>query len=211
MTITCGLRLSLMGNSEGGGTMALGFYFDMNACTGCHTCQVACKDVNDLMAGTNFRTVRSFESGAYPDARLYNYSGACNHCEKPACVANCPTGAMYISEDGTVLHQDDVCIGCKTCVNSCPYGAPQYIEDLKIVKKCDSCIKFRNAGQEPTCVSSCLMRCLEFGDLDELKERHGDALVNELPMLPSADMTNPSILIDPKECAKQDDFEEIIL
>ena len=76
------------------------FYFNMANCIGCRTCQIACKDVNDLEVGTLFRHVDSFETGAYPSAVLYHYSSSCNHCEEPACVANCPTGAMYIDEEG---------------------------------------------------------------------------------------------------------------
>lgn len=70
---------------------------------------------------------------------MFHLNLSCNHCESPACVANCPTGAMYKDDDGTVQHDDEACIGCQTCVNSCPYGAPQFIEEDKIVQKCDTC------------------------------------------------------------------------
>lgn len=189
----------------------LGFYFNMNNCIGCHTCQIACKDKNDLPVGVNFRKVSTFETGAYPTARLYHFSGACNHCENPACVAACPTGAMYICEDGTVQHDDEICIGCQACVKACPYGQPALIESLGIVHKCDSCKALRDAGQNPVCVDSCLHRAIEFGDLDELRAKHaGEGLVSELPCMPES-ITNPSVVINPREYAGEDEFYSVTL
>ena len=72
-------------------------------CTGCRTCQVACKDKNRLDVGTLFREVKSYEVGSYPDVTFYHMTMSCNHCENPACVSACPVGAMYVAEDGTVL------------------------------------------------------------------------------------------------------------
>lgn len=187
--------------------MALGFYFNQSICIGCRTCQIACKDRNDLEVGHIYRTVTTFETGKYPDARAYHYSAACNHCENPKCVAGCPTGAMYKAEDGTVQHDDDMCIGCDYCAWNCPYGVPQYFDALGITGKCDSCAAERAAGGNPVCVDACLMRALEFGDLDELKAKHADeSLVQELPILPEASITNPSILIYPRTAALSSDF-----
>ncbi len=118
--------------------MSLGFYVDLASCIGCKTCQVACKDRRDIqVAGPRLRRVDTFECGTYPEVAMFHLNISCNHCESPACVANCPTGAMYKGGDGTVQHDDEACIGCQTCVNSCPYGAPQFIEEDKIVQKCE--------------------------------------------------------------------------
>lgn len=184
----------------------LGFYINIDSCIGCRTCQVACKDRNDLEIGYLFRRVDTYETGIFPNAKMYHYSHSCNHCASPACVANCPTAAMQKADDGTVQHDDGLCIGCETCVKSCPYGVPQLIKGEGIVRKCDACAPFREAGKNPVCVDACPMRCLEFGDLDELAEKHGSDLVQELPMLPSKDETDPSILINPKPCALEKDF-----
>jgi len=187
----------------------LGFYYDMSACIGCRTCQVACNDKNDLKVGTLFRVVRTFETGVYPNARMYHYSGACNHCVDPKCVEGCPTGAMHVAQDGTVQHNADKCIGCRYCIWNCPYGVPQFIEEQGIVGKCDSCKDLRDAGQNPVCVDACVMRCLEFGDLDELSAKHGRAsLVQDLPILPSSSTTKPSFLVTPKECALNPFYKE---
>ncbi len=108
----------------------MGFYFNQKKCVGCRTCQVACKDKNDLEVGELFRHVTSYQAGKYPNAMLYHYAATCNHCMDPACVAACPNGAMYVDEeDGTVQHDDTKCLGCQYCVEACPYSVPVYIEE----------------------------------------------------------------------------------
>lgn len=193
--------------------MALGFYFDATRCTGCRVCQIACKDRFDLHnAGPMPRRVTTYETGAYPDASLYHTSVGCNHCENPSCVANCPTGAMYKdAETGVVLHNDSLCVGCKSCIMACPYGAPQFDEDAIMIVKCDSCKALRDAGMNPVCVDACMMRALDFGDVDELRAKHGDGLVNEIPALGSASGTTPNILVKAPERALREDFTEIVL
>ncbi|MEA5021611.1 Anaerobic dimethyl sulfoxide reductase chain B [bioreactor metagenome] len=190
--------------------MALGFYFDVNKCIGCRTCQVACKDRNRLDVGILFRRVKSYETGAYPAARVYHYSGACNHCQEAKCVQGCPTGALHFADDGTVQHDRKKCVGCKYCTWNCPYSVPQFIEEAGVIGKCDSCKDLRDAGDNPVCVDACLMRCLEFGDLDQLAAKHGAAhLVKELPVLPSAQVTNPSLLINPRKFSLDPQHKEV--
>lgn len=186
----------------------LGFYYDQTACVGCKTCQIACKDRNNLEVGTLFRRVHEFEGGKFPKPYAYYLSMSCNHCKEAKCVKGCPTGAMHFGEDGTVQHDKDMCIGCKYCVWNCPYSVPQYLEAKNIVGKCDSCKDLRAEGQNPACVDACVMRCLKFGDLDELKAEYGDDLVRELPVLPSATQTNPSFLIKPKNEALNQTYKK---
>lgn len=189
----------------------LGFLIDLTQCTGCATCQVACKDLHDSPLGVKFRRVSTYETGTYPKPGVYHFSISCNHCEKPACVANCPTGAMSIADDGTVQHDDDVCIGCKTCVESCPYGAPQYNESIAIVEKCDACATQRATGENPICVDACRNRCLHFGDLDELSREFSasnDSLVSDIAILPDSSETNPSLLINASELCFEESWIE---
>lgn len=189
----------------------LGFYFDSTRCIGCRACQIACKDKNRIMEpGITFRTVSSFESGAFPNPGIYHVASTCNHCEAPACMANCPTGAMRTTADGTVQHDDEICIGCQTCVQSCPYGVPRFFEEDAKVRKCDSCIAFRQNGKNPVCVDACPMRALDFGDLDELAKKYGSGLVSELPCLPDGG-TGPNLLIKPKDCALEGSFRGVII
>ena len=189
----------------------LGFYFNEAACSGCRACQVACKDRNDLPVGVAFRKVTSYQSGTYPNGRIYHHSSTCNHCVNPACVANCPTGAMQKAEDGTVVHDDALCIGCENCVRACPYTVPVLLEDKGIVGKCDSCKAQRDAGHNPVCVDACIMRALDFGEIDQLVEKYGPDLVYDMPYLPSSETTGPSTLIKPKECALSEEFEVALL
>ena len=188
-----------------------GFYFDNRRCVGCRTCQVACKDKNDLAVGILFRRVDSYQVGTYPDAMLYHYASTCNHCEAPECVAVCPNQAMYVDEeDGTVQHDDSKCIGCQYCVNACPYGVPQYRPDLKISGKCDACFALRGAGEENACVAACPMRALDFGDIEELRAKYPDA-VDAIAALPDPSKTHPSVLIEAKPSSLETEFTEILI
>lgn len=182
-----------------------GFYFNMAACIGCRTCQVACKDKNDNEIGVIFRHLLDYEVGEYPSVAAYHYSATCNHCESPACVANCSTGALYIDdEDGTVQYDDSKCDGCQACVTACPYCIPQYIESLNVVRKCDACKALRANGEQPACVAACPMRALEFGPVDELAAAHPDA-VKDITILPDSETTKPCTLIDAKPAALEPD------
>lgn len=191
--------------------MSLGLFIDMERCIGCRTCQVACKDRRDLQAaGPRPRRVDSFECGAYPEVGLFHLVLSCNHCENPACVAGCPTAAMHKADDGTVQYDADRCVVCRNCMTACPYGAPQHDEDANLIAKCDSCKALREAGRNPVCVDACPMRSIEFGDIDELRAAHGDA-VNELPVLPSAGITGPNLLVRPNAAALREKFHEVVL
>ena len=197
--------------------MSLGFYVDLASCIGCKTCQVACKETYKLPVNNLYRKVYNYQGGSWKPTEAGHYvpegvfgyfvSLACNHCTNPACVANCPTGAMYKdAETGMVLHDDEACIGCQTCVQSCPYEIPQYLADVKIVRKCDMCADLVMRGERPACVDACPMRCLEWDDFDELSGRYGSAVRNVGP-LPSEDQTQPCSLINAKAEAMGRDFE----
>ena len=179
-----------------------GFYFDMTTCSGCKTCQLACKDVNNLEVGMLFRKVHDFEGGKYPKPWSFPLSISCNHCAEPKCAANCPTGAMYKRpEDGVVIHRKEKCIGCRMCLWSCPYGAPQYNEKTGKVGKCDGCAALTAQGENPACVDACLMRCLQFGDIEELRKKYGANA--DVKGLPASATTSPSLVIKPSPQAKR--------
>lgn len=191
--------------AQGKSAQRLGFYFDQTACIGCRTCQIACNDKYDLPLGVLYRTVQTYETGTFPHPTVFNYTAACNQCANPACAAACPEGAMYIADDGTVQHDDDLCIGCRKCMVACPYGGLQYFADVHKVRKCDACEDLLVRGQNPACVDACVMRCLEFGPLDELRARHaGENLTDSISVLPDSSQTHPSVLINPIEAALED-------
>ena len=119
--------------------------------------------------------------------------------------------AMYVDKlDGTVQHKDSICLGCQYCVSACPYGNPRYIEELLIVKKCDACIELRKGGEKPACVAGCPSRALEFGLLEELREKYPQALCDE-PILPDSSITSPSLLVSPRASALLLDYRELTL
>ena len=180
---------------------SLGFYFDMDRCIGCKTCQIACKEHNKLPVGEFFRRAGTFTCGTPSGEVRFNYSGACNHCAEPACVKNCPTGAYYVRDDGTVGHQPEKCIGCGTCTWACPYGAPRLSARFGVSVKCTSCPELRAQGRQPACVDACLTHCLTFTDLDALPADEAAKLTDRLPILPDPALTRPSLLIKRKEAA----------
>lgn len=186
----------------------LAFYFDQQHCSGCYTCQIACKDKNNLEIGQQFRKVYEVTGGNYIKKRnaiiqdIYAFwtSVSCNHCINPICVKKCPTGALKKRlEDGIVIIEKEKCIGCKTCIKNCPYHAIQYDTCTKKVIKCDFCLDLIKKGEKPVCVSSCPMRALEYGMLEELQEKYGN--INETQGLPNKDITQPALVITPHKNA----------
>ena len=177
------------------------FYFDSSSCSGCKTCQMACKDKNDLAIGQLWRRVYEVAGGGWKklgetwkqDLFAYNVSLSCNHCADPICVKNCPTHALFKREDGIVQIDQSVCIGCQYCAWVCPYGAPQYNPQSGKMGKCDLCADYVDQGKNPSCVDACPMRALDFGEYDELVRKYG---ATELVFpLPDESITQPSIVI----------------
>ena len=179
----------------------LAFYFDSSACSGCKTCQMACKDKNDLGPGQVWRRVYEVTGGGWKkrgatwqqNIFAYNLSMSCNHCEEPICVENCPTKALGKREDGIVQIDQSLCIGCKYCAWVCPYGAPQFNPEKGVMGKCDFCADYIDEGKNPSCVDACPMRALDFGDYQELLEKHGPS--EHIHPLPDHSITEPSLCV----------------
>ncbi len=190
----------------------LAFYFDQTACTGCKACQVACKDKNDLPVGITWRHAMQYGGGswnAHPTRKdlvvatnifAYALSKACMHCENPACVNACPTGAMTKRADGIVLVNADQCVGCRYCEWACPYGAPQFNAAKGVMTKCTFCEDLLAQGQNPVCVDACPMRALDIGELADLRAKYGN--INAIEPLPSASLTSPALVITPHKYAQ---------
>lgn len=200
-----------------------GFYFDSSKCSGCKTCHIACKD---RMVG-KVRSAKDFAENGVPDLpsmlwrRVYEYGGGtwidngdgtythdvfayytsigCNHCSEPVCVKACPTGAMHKRQnDGLVLVEESLCIGCESCSHACPYDAPQIDNERKVMTKCDGCLDRLEEGLKPVCVSACPLRALDFDTMANLKTKYGEG-DNHIAPLPSKSITTPSLII--KACA----------
>lgn len=167
----------------------LGLVIDLDICVGCHACAVSCKEWNagghsapltdfdpygSDATGVWFNRIHSFEAGEGADARTIHFPKSCLHCETPDCVTVCPTGASYKrAEDGIVLVNADICIGCKLCAWACPYGAREFDADDGVMKKCTLCIdriyneNLEEVDRVPACVSVCPVGARHFGDLGD--------------------------------------------
>jgi len=199
----------------------VGFFTDTSICIGCKACEVACKEWNlvpedglvwtgesydntSALGANTWRHVAFVEQkeparleGDQPDAlRWLMSSDVCKHCTHAACLDVCPTGALFRTEYGTVVVQEDVCNGCGYCVPACPFGVidrrhlprspadpPAEILGLQLGKredgrawKCTLCYDRLKGGHEPACAKACPTESIQFGPLDELRERAGKRL-----------------------------------
>jgi formate dehydrogenase iron-sulfur subunit len=111
------------------------------------------------------------------DFRWLMASDVCKHCTHAACLDVCPTGAIFRTEFGTVVVQEDVCNGCGYCVPACPYGVLDKREDDGRIFKCTLCYDRLGVGQEPACAKACPTDSIQFGVLDELRERAAGRVV----------------------------------
>jgi formate dehydrogenase iron-sulfur subunit len=98
-------------------------------------------------------------------------SDVCKHCTHAGCLDACPTGALFRTEFGTVVVQEDICNGCGYCVPSCPYGVIDQRKSDGRVFKCTLCYDRLTDGLMPACATACPTQSIQFGDLDELQAR----------------------------------------
>jgi DMSO reductase iron-sulfur subunit len=164
------------------------FAFAMDACVGCHSCEVACAEQNDLPAGQAWRRVGEIEGGSYPGTRRFSLSMACNHCLEPTCLAGCPTNAYEKLSNGIVVHHADDCIGCQYCVWNCPYEVPVFDPVRRIVAKCDMCRPRIDAGQSPACVLACPTSAISVESVD-VRSWASDHAAADAPGLPPSAIT----------------------
>ncbi len=144
------------------------FILDLNKCTGCQACQVACGIENELPPGESWRWIDSFNKDHIADVPLYHLSLACNHCADPPCMNHCP--ALAIHKDpitGAVTIDEKTCIGCKYCTWACPYDAARFDSDARVVKKCTLCSHRLSEGLDPACVTQCPTGALRLGERGE--------------------------------------------
>lgn len=148
--------------------MSRGFRLDLNKCTGCEACGLACTIENQLPPGRSWRRVETFNPRRHPSAPRFHLSLACNHCAEPPCLDACPALA-YRKEaaTGAVLLDREKCIGCGYCIWACPFDAPSHDFADGVVSKCTLCHPRLARGADPACVELCPTGALAFGELGE--------------------------------------------
>jgi formate dehydrogenase iron-sulfur subunit len=115
--------------------------------------------------------------GEKPDFRWLMSSDVCKHCTHAACLDVCPTGSLFRTEFGTVVVQPDICNGCGYCVPACPYGVIERrqgddgTKNVDVAQKCTLCYDRLGDGQRPACAQACPTESIQYGDVDELRER----------------------------------------
>ena len=142
---------------------------NIDRCTGCFGCQVACKMENEVALGLHWNEVKVIGPvGEYPNMVRYPLPTMCQQCENAPCIEVCPTGASYRdTETGVVLVDTEACIGCQACMPACPYGQRSYNAELNVVEKCTLCKPLTDKGELPACVKSCASGARFYGDLDD--------------------------------------------
>jgi formate dehydrogenase iron-sulfur subunit len=187
----------------------VGFFTDTSVCIGCKACEVACKEWNLVPEDGLVWTGESYDNTSALGANTWRHvafieqseplrwlmsSDVCKHCTHAACLDVCPTGALFRTEFGTVVVQEDVCNGCGYCVPACPFGVidrrhlpRQDPPELPLITKqedgrvwkCTLCYDRLKGGHEPACAKACPTDSIQFGPLDELRER-ADARLEKL-------------------------------
>lgn len=194
---------------DDGRNRQFGFSFDQSRCTGCKTCQMACKDYHNLGDEVSFRTVCEYAGGDWrqnsegsweQNVFAFYVSMSCNHCTNPVCIRLCTRGAIHKDSLGFVVVDKDVCDGCQMCMVACPYHAPRFDEETGRVAKCDGCRDRVKNGLGPICVEACPQRALGFGMYEDLVDR--PSMVEQVASMPNPHITLPNYSIMPSGVAK---------
>jgi formate dehydrogenase iron-sulfur subunit len=172
---------------DGEAKSRMGFFTDTSVCIGCKACEVACKEWNEVppdpigftgesydntgaLGADTWRHVAFVEQEVHDGMRWLMASDVCKHCTSAACLEVCPTGALFRTEFGTVVVQEDICNGCGYCVVACPFGVLDKRERDGRVWKCTLCYDRLKDDKTPACAQACPTESIQFGPLDDLRE-----------------------------------------
>ncbi len=142
---------------------------NLDRCTGCFGCEIACKMENSVALGQRWNKVFTIGPvGEYPNLTRYALPTMCQQCAEAPCTQVCPTAASYRdSQTNIVLINKEKCIGCKYCMMACPYGVRSWNSSEGCVEKCTLCGQLTSVGKLPACVKSCAAGARFYGDLDD--------------------------------------------
>jgi Fe-S-cluster-containing dehydrogenase component len=161
---------------------------DTTKCVGCGACKEACTIRNNLLENSSYIYIMARDEGL---ARRF-LPVQCQHCANPPCAQVCPTRATYRRDDGVVLIDEKLCVGCKYCEVACPYQARTFDEERGVVDKCWLCLDRVLDGGTPACVDACVLEARLFGRQDD-----PDSLVAQLIASGEAKPFHPEFGTDP--------------
>lgn len=182
----------------------MAMFYDIERCSGCRACMVACKQWHELPADFSttfegeFQSHADFTPSTYTVVRFQErtdkegefhwdiWKTQCMHCQDPACLKGCPEDAIVRRETGAVVIDHDKCVGCGYCRTNCPWDVPRIDPQTNKSHKCDFCFDRMENGMEPSCSKTCTAQALVWGPihkmrelahkrLDEMKEKYPDA------------------------------------
>jgi tetrathionate reductase subunit B len=164
---------------------------DTTKCTGCGACIEACRQRNKLPEGLSY--IRRIVKGN--ERNPWFLMVQCQHCANPPCATVCPTHATYRREDGVVLIDPRLCVGCKYCIQACPYQARIFDEKRGVADKCWLCLPWVLGGGLPACVEACIPGARIFGRADDPQSEVAQLIASgrAKPLHPEFG-TEPSIL-----------------
>lgn len=188
--------------------MRHGMMIELDKCVGCLACVSACKERWDTGPGASRDWVAEMERGTRgKDLAITFYPGLCMQCEAHPCTQDCPTGATWANDNGVVVVDPKVCIGCGNCISMCPYGARTADNSKGIVEKCNLCAPYVAKGEQPACVQTCLAECRHFGDLDDA----GGPLATLIRARGAKTLTTAEVDVGPKVYYAPEDKRQAIL
>lgn len=169
------------------------FEVNLDQCSGCKACVIACHHENGLEVEETWRSVGLIHGGTTQDPVIQHVTTACHHCLDPACLNGCPVNAYEKDKTtGVVKHLDDQCIGCQYCTFTCAYDVPQYSKKKGIVHKCDMCISRLNAADAPACVRACPSQAIRITLVDTAAVRRDPEQYVRIPDAPDSGYTLPT-------------------
>ncbi len=149
--------------------------FDATKCIGCRQCVQACKDWNDHprttlyeLSSTNWITM---EPPVLEGLSQIWARNSCMHCEFPMCAAVCPVEAITKYEEGPVVINQDLCIGCEYCIYACPWGVISKDDITPKATKCTMCSDRISESKSPFCVQACPVEALDFGLQEDMSAK----------------------------------------